>query len=168
MLEFFNKTGWNILSCSFAGRYRGENRATNFAILQIWREPIDHSSNCFFYMVDPSNHRAGMNVPAIIYPDLLSSINPVSHCPKLPIPTPPERERSHLLKRTAIQKRVKSLIQITEVQMRRETHTISTPKDVNNLIRDLGLTKSNAMLLMSKLKQWNLQVIGQSAFTRIY
>lgn len=44
-------------------------------------------------MVDPSNHRAGMNVPAIIYPDLLSSINPVSHCPKLPIPTPPERER---------------------------------------------------------------------------
>src|SRR6218665_1924930 len=29
-------------------------------------------------------------------------------------------------------------------------------KDVNDLIRDLGLTKSNAELLISRLKQWNL------------
>ena len=29
-------------------------------------------------------------------------------------------------------------------------------KDLNNLIRDLGLTKSNAELLTSRLKQWNL------------
>src|SRR6218665_332290 len=39
-------------------------------------------------------------------------------------------------------------------------------KDVNNLIRDLGLTKSNVELLISRLKQWNLldgrvQVTGQ-------
>ena len=29
-------------------------------------------------------------------------------------------------------------------------------KDVNDLIRDLGLTKFNAELLLSRLKQWNL------------
>ena len=29
-------------------------------------------------------------------------------------------------------------------------------KDLNDLIRDLGLTKSNAELLISRLKQWNL------------
>src|SRR6218665_1649659 len=29
-------------------------------------------------------------------------------------------------------------------------------KDVNDLIRDLGLTKSNAEFLISRLKQWNL------------
>ena len=29
-------------------------------------------------------------------------------------------------------------------------------KDLNDLIRDLGLTKSNAELLTSRLKQWNL------------
>ncbi|KAL6470805.1 hypothetical protein MHYP_G00219240 [Metynnis hypsauchen] len=39
-------------------------------------------------------------------------------------------------------------------------------KDLNDLIRDLGLTKSNAELLTSRLKQWNLldesvQVTGQ-------
>ena len=29
-------------------------------------------------------------------------------------------------------------------------------KDINDLIRDLGFTKSNAELLISRLKQWNL------------
>ncbi|XP_045133910.1 uncharacterized protein LOC123517658 [Portunus trituberculatus] len=41
------------------GWYRGENRAMRFAIPRIWREPTDHSSNCFFCMVDPSKRRAG-------------------------------------------------------------------------------------------------------------
>ncbi|XP_058858437.1 uncharacterized protein LOC117432411 isoform X3 [Acipenser ruthenus] len=36
------------------GWYRGEKRAMKFAIPRIWREPTDHSSNCYFCMVDPS------------------------------------------------------------------------------------------------------------------
>lgn len=75
------------------GWYRGENRAMRFAIPRIWREPTDHSSNCFFCMVDPSKRRAGRNAPAIIYPNLLSSIAPVPHCPEIPIPIPPQREQ---------------------------------------------------------------------------
>ncbi|XP_076325272.1 uncharacterized protein LOC143233190 [Tachypleus tridentatus] len=38
-----------------AGWYRGEKRAMKFAIPRIWRELTDHSSNCYFCMVDPSN-----------------------------------------------------------------------------------------------------------------
>ncbi|KAM5191561.1 uncharacterized protein ACMZJ9_000347 [Mantella aurantiaca] len=34
--------------------------------------------------------------------------------------------------------------------------TFPNQKDINDLIRDLGLTKSNAELLISRLKQWNL------------
>ncbi|XP_061404363.1 uncharacterized protein LOC133340279 isoform X2 [Lethenteron reissneri] len=45
---------------------------------------------------------------------------------------------------------------ISEVELRRDTHTTPTKKNLNDLIRDLGLTKSNAELLTSSLKQWNL------------
>ncbi|XP_076365929.1 uncharacterized protein LOC143254903 [Tachypleus tridentatus] len=75
------------------GWYRGEKRAMKFAIPRIWREPTDHSSNCYFFMVDPFKRQAGKNTSAIMYPDLPSSITPVPHCPELPVPTPPERKQ---------------------------------------------------------------------------
>ncbi len=50
-----------------------------FAIPRIWREPTDHSTDCFFCMVDPWKRRSGKNAPAVFYPDIPSSIAPVSH-----------------------------------------------------------------------------------------
>ncbi|XP_076334606.1 uncharacterized protein LOC143238343 [Tachypleus tridentatus] len=83
------------------GWYRGEKRALRFAIPRIWREPTDHSSNCYVCMVDPSKHRAGKNASATMYPDLPSSIVPVAHCPELPaLPSAerkqPSRKTTHL------------------------------------------------------------------------
>ncbi|XP_076315476.1 uncharacterized protein LOC143228016 [Tachypleus tridentatus] len=52
------------------GWYRGEKRAMKFAIPRIWCDLTDHSSNCYFCMVDPSKRRAGKNVSTIMYPDL--------------------------------------------------------------------------------------------------
>src|SRR6218665_1370158 len=42
------------------------------------------------------------------------------------------------------------------MRLRRKGHASPNQKDVSDLIRDLGLTKSNAELLLSRLKQWNL------------
>ncbi|XP_061411219.1 uncharacterized protein LOC133344908 isoform X2 [Lethenteron reissneri] len=67
-----------------------------FAIPRIWREPTDHSSNCYFCMVDPSKRWTSKNAPAITYPDLPLSIAPVPHCHELPVPTPLEREQPFL------------------------------------------------------------------------
>ncbi|XP_076337624.1 uncharacterized protein LOC143239890 [Tachypleus tridentatus] len=76
------------------GWYRGEKkRAMKFAIPRIWCEPTDHSSNCYFCMVDPIKRRTGKNASAIMYPDLPSSITPLPHCPEPPVPTPPERKQ---------------------------------------------------------------------------
>lgn len=102
----------------------------------------------------------------ISYNQNLSSITPALHYPELPVPTPPTWEQP-FQKSKSIQKRVNSSIQITEAQLRIETHT--TPpqkKDLNDLIRYLGLTYSNAELLTSRFKQWSLldesvQVAGQ-------
>jgi len=49
---------------------------------RIWPQSTDHSSNCYFCMVDPTKRRTGKNAPQIVYPDIPSSIAPVSHCPR--------------------------------------------------------------------------------------
>ncbi len=63
------------------------------ALPRIWREPTDHSTDCFFCMVDPSKRRSGKNAPAVFYPDIPSSIAPVPHSADLPVPAPPERSQ---------------------------------------------------------------------------
>src|SRR6218665_3381616 len=81
--------------CYVTGWYIGEKRAIKFAIPRIWSQPTDHSSNCYFCMVDPTKRCTGKNAPhsQIVYPDIPSSIAPVPHCPKLPVPTPPKRDQ---------------------------------------------------------------------------
>lgn len=59
---------------------------------RIWQEPTVHSSKRYFCMVDPSKRQTGKNAPAIMYPDLQSFIVPVPQCPKLPVPTPVEKD----------------------------------------------------------------------------
>lgn len=142
----------------FIGWYRGEKRAMKFAIPRIWREPTDHSSNCYFCMVDPSKRRTGKSAPPIMYPDIPSSIAPVAHCLELPIPTPPERDEPSSgqgSKSGSAEDITDPDYSVTgEVEERRPY--FPNQKDINDLIRDLGLTKSNAELLTSRLRQWNL------------
>ncbi|XP_058890837.1 uncharacterized protein LOC131740095 [Acipenser ruthenus] len=140
------------------GWYRGEKRAMKFAIPRIWREPTDHSSNCYFCMVDPSKRRTGKNAPAITYPDLPSSIAPVPHCHELPVPTPLEREQPSLEESSKSESEEDVVDPDDNFRGGAEERNPYYPnqKDLNDLIRDLGLTKSNAELLTSRLKQWNL------------
>lgn len=107
-------------------------------------------------MVGPSRRRAGKNVPATIYPDRLSSIAPVSHCPDFP---------GLLLQSEENCLQMKSLIQIREDQPRREPITSQLQKNVNNLIRDFGLRKIISELLTSKLMQRNL--LDESVHTAV-
>ena len=129
-----------------------------FAIPRIWREPTDHSSNCYFCMVDPSKRRTGKYAPGIMYPDIPSSIAPVPHCPEFPIPTPPEREQSSSKDSSESDSEESIVDPDDNFRGRAEERNPYYPnqKDLNDLIRDLGLTKSNAELLTSRLKQWNL------------
>ena len=59
-----------------------------FAISRIWREPINHTNDCYFCMVDPSKRRTAKKASAIVYPSIPSSIAPVPHSDQLPVPIP--------------------------------------------------------------------------------
>ena len=66
------------------------------AVSRIWRDSINHSSDCYFCLVDPSKRRAGKNAPAIVYSDIPFSIAPVPQSAQLPAsnPLPLEREQT--------------------------------------------------------------------------
>lgn len=141
----------------FAGWLRGEKRYMKFAIPRIWREPTDHSSNCYFCMVDPSKRRKGKNATPVLYPDIPSSTAPVPHCADLPIPTPPKRVLPSTEESSESEPEDDSNGDCfsTDVEDARNPY-FPNQADLNDLIRDLGLAKASAELLTSRLKQWNL------------
>lgn len=63
----------------------------NFSVPRIWREPTDHSTNCYFCTMDPSKQRTSKKAPAVIYLNISSSITIVSYVPELFVPNPPQR-----------------------------------------------------------------------------
>ncbi|XP_037400093.1 uncharacterized protein LOC119264997 isoform X2 [Pygocentrus nattereri] len=154
--------------------YRGEKRAMHFAVPRIWREPTDQSTNCYFCIVDPSKRHTGKNATPVTYPDIPSSIAPVPHCPELPVPTLPDRATppSEESSRSDTQEDVEDHDFSSCADEERKPY-YPNQKDLNDLIRDLGLTKSNAELLTSRLKQWNLldesiQVTGQRKCHQVF
>ena len=129
-----------------------------FAVLQISRQPTDHSSNCYFCMVDPTKCHTDKNAPKIVYPDIPFSIAPVPHCPELPIPTSPKRDQSSSgdSSKSDIEEDIGDPdYGFTDAVEERRPY-FPNQKDINNLIIGLGLTKSNVVLLTSRLKKWNL------------
>src|SRR6218665_1986366 len=141
------------------GWYRGEKRAMEFAISRIWHQPTNHSSNCYFCKVDSTKRRTGKNAPQIVYPDIPSSIAPVPHCPELPVPIPLKRDQpsSRDNSKSDSEEDIGDPDYAFPDAVEERRPYFPKQKDINDLIRDLGLTKSNAAeLLISRVKQWNL------------
>lgn len=153
------------------GWFRGERRTMPFGVPRIWREPTDHHSDCYFCMVDPTKRRKGKNAPPIEYPDIPSSMAPVPHnTTDLPVPQPPSRQPppedcpTEDREEAANSDSDDSEVQYTPSAGAHRRHRISRarcpyyPKqdDIDDLIREMALTKSNAELLISRLGQWDL------------
>ncbi|KAL7839426.1 hypothetical protein SRHO_G00260840 [Serrasalmus rhombeus] len=124
--------------------------------------------------MDPSKRCTGKNAMPVTYPDIPSSIAPVPHCPELPVPTPPDRPTppSEESSKSDTQEDVRDHDFSSCAYEERKPY-YPNQKDLNDLIRDLGLTKSNAELLTSRLKQWNLldesvQVTGQRKHHQVF
>ena len=128
-----------------------------FAIPIIWREPTNHTNDCYFCMVDPSKRRTGKNAPAIVYPSIPSSIAPVPPSDQLPVPIPTRSQDPVSADESDTDEDDITIDNyILNSNLEEKIPHYPNQKDLNDLIRDLGLTKYNAELLTSRLKQWNL------------
>ena len=123
-----------------------------FAIPRIWWEPTNHLNDCYFCTVDVSHYRKSNDKSSIVYPSIPSSIAPVPHCEDLPIPEPPTLELPSCASTSSEED---TDADFCEASTSEEPH-FPNQQEMDDLIRDMGLTKENAQLLTSRLKECNL------------
>ncbi|XP_036328305.1 uncharacterized protein LOC118754674 [Rhagoletis pomonella] len=91
-----------------------------------------------------------------MYPDIPSSMAPVPHSSDRPVPTPPEKEQVSSCESPDSMSVEDNEGEGFNLLADNKNPYYPNQKDMNDLIRDLGLTKSDAELLTSRLMQWNL------------
>ncbi len=133
-----------------------------FAVPRVWREPTNHLTDCYFCMVDPTKRRKGKNATPIDYPDIPSCMAPVPHnANELPVPEPQSKRQACATEEASSDESSEEVAASSEYRRRCRGPAERCPyypkqEDINDLVRDLSLTKSNAELLISRLKQWDL------------
>ena len=127
-----------------------------FAVPVIWREQKEHITDCHFCLTKPKAYNQ-RNRKKILYPNLPSAIRPVLHSADLPVPILPSCLPQ--LKSESSENSENSSCDSDDTfhlsQEATKPHLINH-EDLNDLMRDLNLTKSNSELLASRLQQWNL------------
>lgn len=129
--------------------------AMAFAIPMIWREPRDHHSDCYFCCVKTSGF-SSKSKHKIKYPNLDSAIRPVLHDDSLPIPQAPSDGLSSVdddYEDCAEDAESSDTDYVADEDSAPE---IFTQEELNDLVRDLSLSKDKAELLASRLKQKHL------------
>ena len=147
------------LSCSrLLAAWKNGTRHMPFAIPMIWREPKDHSSDCYFCLTKIKGITS-KSKHTVVYPNLQSAMRPVPNCEELPIPKAPEHvtldEESSYSDGNKEEKETDFGDTNFEESSSSEPHLL-TQEDLNDLIRDLKLSKIQSELLGSRLKGWNL------------
>jgi len=139
---------------------QGKRLSMPFAVLMVWREPKNHIDDCYFCMVNISGYNK-KNKSNIIYPNLPSAIRPIPHDPELPVPVPSKAFKAILNHDTSIDSFGNSSNNDENFQL----DTTDAPQlfnqfELNDLVRDLALTKEAAEILGSRLKEKNLLAKG--------
>ncbi|GFX68536.1 uncharacterized protein TNCV_2432431 [Trichonephila clavipes] len=130
--------------------FKGKKKSFRFAVPMIWREPKNHSDDCYFCSCSVQSfnlkNRKDISYSTII----LSAIRPAPHGPDFPIPSPPD----------TLDKVLDDLDQISHSSDSDDGYDPGTndpelfsQSDLNDLVRDLGLPKDTAEVLGSGLKE---------------
>ena len=100
---------------------------------------------------DISKYKKTKDRKNIVYPSISSSIAPVNHGPELPIPQPPT---TNAISSTSMEDN-DAYFEIDTQCSGKDPH-FPNQNELDDLTRDLGLTKAKAEILSSRLKEWNL------------
>ena len=112
-----------------------------FAIPMIWREPKDHSTDCYFCTTNISGFTSKFK-KCITYPNVNSAIRPIPHSEEVVIPKPPTN--FHFDSDTEFLHEDTMPLDTDEDYVDKHTkipHLI-LQSELNDLVRDLSLTKN--------------------------
>lgn len=137
-----------------------------FAIPMIWREPLDHITDCYFCLTNISGITS-KSKHTVKYPNIPSALKPVPHSTELPVPEPPQNMTSSEDETTAEEVNKEGfagenidLDPTFEPESSSSSPHFLSQEDLNDLVRDLNLSKKQGELLGSRLKDWNLLQSG--------
>jgi len=130
-----------------------------FAVPMVWREPSDHTSDCYVCLTPPV--ASGMNrkkKQRIDYPNIPSAIRPVPHWVDLPVPKPKkEYTLNSEMEEEDKEKTGPHEEEPTDPDFQGPAsgspHKL-TQNELNEIVRDLELPNVKAELLAFGMKQW--------------
>ena len=140
--------------------FNGKKTSFRFGIPMIWREQQNHTTDCYFCSVDVKGFNT-KNKKNISYPNLDSAIRPVPHSSEIPVPQPPS-SLDDILSESEDEDTLPPQGESSSDFSFDEGPQLFSQKELNDLVRDLGLSKESAELLGSRLKNKNLLSSGTS------
>jgi hypothetical protein len=129
-------------------------RGLPFGIPMVWREQHDHLSDCYFCAFSTN----GIHVKhrkKLCYPNLASANRPVPHSLQLPVPVPPSSLPNSSTQSSCLSDDTNDSL-VYPGHLSSSAQHIITQSELNDLVRDLNLTKTQSELLASRLQGWNL------------
>ena len=112
----------------------------------VWREPENHGTACYFCV---NNLIIRKNRSSLTYPDIQSARRPVAHCDEIPVHVFGELFDMSDEDSSGVEENEEEVVLDDDAQ-----HPFSQ-MELNDLVRDLGLSKSPAELLTSRLMEKN-------------
>lgn len=148
--------------CSSCGKYlrdwlSGRRSCLPFATPMLWKEQKDHIEDCYFCI----NKTEGLNTRKKrkhSYIETPSAQRPRPHDENHPVPAPP-MDASEEIDQLSTEEDDLTDPDFSPHSQVLQPHLITQP-ELNDLVRDLSLSKSQAELLGSRLQQWNLLAKG--------
>lgn len=145
---------------------KGKRNGLPFGVPMVWREPTDHHNDCYFCMVNIKGV-GKKNRHKISYPNIPSVTRPIPHSEQLPIPVfngflLNENEDSDQGQEMCVRDmQLPEMVSTYLDSSSSDSEISSTPQqfsqaELNNLVRDLALSKKAAEVLASRLQEKNL------------
>lgn len=138
--------------------WNGTRKQMPFAVPMIWRKQRNHRNDCYFCLTNIAGFSA-KNKHKIVYPDCKSVSKPILHSDAYPVPLTPneavkEKAQTVSLKSVEDVSALKDPDYIPEDDPD-DPHRLDQ-RELNDLVRDLGLNKQKSELLASRMLQWNM------------
>ena len=133
----------------------GKRNSMPFGVPMIWREPTNHTDDCYFCMTKVLGF-SKKNKHKIVYPSPPSAIRPVPHSEDLPVPVPPTTQSES----ESSSESVECQDDVDYTDEHDKSPNLMSQADLDNLVRDLNLSKESAELLGSRLNDRNFLAPG--------
>ena len=140
-------------------RTKGKRKGLPSGVPMVWREPKEHLTDCYFCLVNTKGI-GKKNRQNFSYPSIPSAIRPVLHSDEFPLPvfngflSSEDEETGSEEERMDIEyKKTDTESEDSSTESKKAVPQQFNQSELNDLVRDLDLSKQAAEILASRLNE---------------